>query len=62
MELPLYVNFVDYEKAFDNLDRETSWKLLRHYGVPMNFVNLIRNSYEGLSCRVVHKGQLTEKL
>ena len=44
MELPLYVNFVDYEKAFDNLDRETSWKLLRHYGVPMNFVNLIRNS------------------
>ena len=58
---PLYVNFVDYEKAFDSLDRETLWKLLRHYGVPMKFVNLIQNSYEGLSCRVVHEGQLTEK-
>ena len=58
---PLYVNFVDYEKAFDSLDRETLWKLLRHYGVPVKFVNLIRNSYEGLSCRVVHEGQLTEK-
>ena len=27
----------------------------------MKFVNLIRNSYEGLSCRVVHEGQLTDK-
>ena len=58
---PLYVNFVDYEKAFDSIDRETLWKLLRHYGVPVKFVNLIRNSYEGLSCRVVHEGKLTEK-
>ena len=30
----LYVNFVDYDKAFDSLDRETLWKILRHYGVP----------------------------
>ena len=43
------------------LDRESLWKLLCHFGVPMKFVNLIRNSYEGLSCRVVHEGQLTEK-
>ena len=48
-------------KAFDSLDRELLWKLLRHYGAPMKFVNLIQNSYEGLSCRVVHKGRLTEK-
>ncbi len=25
---PLYVNFVEYEKAFDSNDRETLWKLL----------------------------------
>lgn len=58
---PLYVNFVNYKKAFDSLDRETLWKLLRHDGVPMKFVNLIWNTYDGLSCRVVHEGQLTEK-
>ena len=56
----LYVNFVDYEKAFDSLDRETLWKILRHYGVPMKLVNMIKNSYEGMSCRVIHDGQLTE--
>ena len=58
---PLYANFVDFQKAFDSLDRESLWKLLRHYGVPIKFVNLIRNSYEGLSCRVVHEGRSTEK-
>jgi len=30
---PLYINFVDYEKAFDSVDRQTLWKLLRHYGI-----------------------------
>ena len=56
----LYINFVDYEKAFDSLDRETLWKILRHYGVPMKLVHMIKNSYEGMSCRVIHDGQLTK--
>jgi hypothetical protein len=28
--------------------------------VPAKLVNLIRNSYEGMTCRVVHQGQLTD--
>src|ERR1700729_2861994 len=56
----LYINFVDYEKAFDSLDRETLWKLLRHYGVPEKITNLIRKMYESMSGRVIHEGQLTE--
>ena len=57
---PLYVNFVDYEKAFDSLDRQTLWRLLRHYGVPQKIVDIIRNSYEGMTCRVVHGQQVTD--
>ena len=57
---PLYINFVDYEKAFDNVDRQTLWKLLRHYGIPEKITNIIRNSYEGLTCRVVQGRQLTD--
>ena len=30
----LYISFIGYQKAFDGVDRETMWKLLRHYGVP----------------------------
>ncbi|VDP24700.1 unnamed protein product [Schistosoma margrebowiei] len=52
----LYINFIDYEKAFDSVDRRMLWKLLRHYGVPENIVNIIRNSYDGLQCKVVHGG------
>lgn len=56
----LYVNFIDYEKAFDSVDRQTLWKLLRYYGVPQKIVSIIRNSYEGMTCRVVHGQQLTD--
>ncbi|VDP37016.1 unnamed protein product [Schistosoma margrebowiei] len=56
----LYINFIDYEKAFDSVDRTTLWKLLRHYGVPQKIVNIIRNSYDGFNCKIVHGGQLTK--
>ncbi|VDP60611.1 unnamed protein product [Schistosoma curassoni] len=58
--LSLYINFIDYEKAFDSVDRRTLWKLLRHYRVPEKIVNTIRNSYDELQCKVVHGGQLTD--
>ena len=38
----IYISFIDYEKAFDSVDRETTWKLLRHYGVPLKMVNISR--------------------
>ena len=56
----LYINVVDYEKAFDSLDRDTLWKLLQHYGIPNTLISLIRNSYEDMACRVIHAGQLTD--
>ena len=51
----VYINFVDYEKAFDSVNRDTLWKLLRHYGIPIKLVNLIKNSYDGIRCRVLHE-------
>ncbi|CAH8505835.1 unnamed protein product [Schistosoma guineensis] len=56
----LYINFIDYEKAFDSVDRTTLWKLLRHYGVPQKIVIIKQNSYDGLHCKIAHGGQLTK--
>ena len=56
----LYIHFVDYEKAFDSLDRDTLWKLLQHYGIPDKCLSLMINSYEDMACRVVHVGQITD--
>ena len=29
----LYLFFVDFEKAFDSVDQEVLWKILRYYGI-----------------------------
>ena len=56
----LFLNFVDFEKVFDSLDREVLWNLMAHYGIPQTFSNIIRNSYNNMQCRVIHEGKLTE--
>ena len=55
----LYLNFIDFEKAFDSVDREVIWKILRHYGIPQVFINLIQELYEDATCQVIHNGKLT---
>nr|KAG5711941.1 hypothetical protein BaRGS_026382 [Batillaria attramentaria] len=57
---PLYINFIDYEKAFDSVDREALWKLLRHYGVPRKIISLIQCTYQDMSYRIANAGQLSE--
>ena len=36
--LPLYATFVDLEKAFDNVNHATLWKILHYYGIPEKFI------------------------
>ena len=56
----LYTVFVDFTKAFDSLDREVLWQLMRHYGIPEKCIAIIRNTYTGMQSKVIHEGQLTE--
>ena len=56
----LCVNFVDFEKAFDSLDRSVLWCLMRHYGIPRKFIRIIKNSYDRMTCKVLHAGRLSE--
>ena len=58
----LYINFIDFEKAFDSISREVLWRLLHHYRMPVKTVTTIRALYEGFSVQVVHNGQKTEPL
>ena len=45
-QIPLYTNFIDFEKAFDSVDRNVIWQLIGHYGVPPKFIKLIQELYE----------------
>ncbi|CAH8662821.1 unnamed protein product [Heterobilharzia americana] len=57
---PLHLNFIDFEKAFDSVDREVIWKLLQYYGVPQTFIRLIQQLYEDATCQVIHNGKLSD--
>ena len=57
---PLYINFMDYIKAFDSVQRQSLWQLMRHYGIPELITKIVRNSYEEMSCRVAHGKELTD--
>ena len=56
----LDVCFVDFEKAFDGVDRQAIWDILRHYGVPDKIISVIRRLYEGFASQVIHSGRLSE--
>src|ERR1700753_2667348 len=56
----LYMNFIDFKKAFDMVDREVLWKILRYYGLPIKIVNIIRSLYTNTRYRVIHNSDLTE--
>ncbi|KAH3786543.1 hypothetical protein DPMN_164650 [Dreissena polymorpha] len=40
-----FINFIDYEEAIDNVDRQFILRQPRHYGKPENVINIIRKSH-----------------
>ena len=55
----LYVNFVDFEKAFDSVFREALWGIMKEYGMPEKMITMIKALYEGFECAVIHEGKLS---
>ena len=55
-------NVIDYEKAFDSLDRQNLWRQLLHFEVPQKIVDIIRNTYEGMTCQFFYGQQVTDLL
>jgi hypothetical protein len=48
-QAPLYINFIDFRKAFDSIIREKLWKILKTYGIPDLFIDIIKEMYQGSS-------------
>ena len=49
----LYVNFIDFEKAFDSVHRDILWLIMRSYGIPSKIVNMVKALYDDYECNVV---------
>ena len=48
----IYFCFIDYAKAFDCLDHNKLWKILREMGIPNHLTCLLRNLYAGQKAAV----------
>lgn len=56
---PVYLLFVDFEKAFDRLNRKALWNILEKHGVPPKLVNIMKDMYYNATSRVLHKGKIS---
>ena len=48
----IYVWFLDYAKAFDCVDHNKLWKILKEMGIPEYLTCLLRNLYAGQEATV----------
>ena len=49
----LYVCFVDFEKAFDSVDRSVLWRIMRSYSIPEKIGKMVKVMYSGSECAVI---------
>ena len=60
-QIPLYMCFVDLQKAYDSVDRELLWKVLARASVPFVMIDVIRQFHDGMRARVrMDGGELSE--
>ena len=48
----IYFCFIDYAKAFDCVDHNQLWKILKEMGIPDHLTCLLRNLYAGQEATV----------
>ena len=48
----IYFCFIDYTKAFDWVDHNKLWKILKEMGIPDHLICLLRNLYAGQEATV----------
>ncbi len=60
-QLPLFITFIGFKKAFYSINRTIMFAILRHYSIPEKIVSAIKVLYEGSTTRVHLDGKLSEE-
>ena len=56
----LYTHFVDFQRAFDSVHRESLWRIMEWYGIPNKLVDVVKALYQDFQCAVIDDKQRTE--
>ena len=56
----LYMNFVDFTKAFDTVSREGLWKIMAKFGCPAKFIAMVRQFHDAMLARVQNDREFSD--
>jgi hypothetical protein len=59
--LPTFLLFIDYEKAFDRVDRNKLWAILHNKGYPQHLINTIKVLYNNSNFCLPIEGKNTDR-
>ena len=43
--IPTYIAFIDFKKAFDSVDRDKLWTIISSKGIPIHLITIIQTIY-----------------
>jgi hypothetical protein len=43
--IPIYIAFIDFKKAFDSVDRDKLWTIMLSKGIPTNLITMVQKIY-----------------
>ena len=59
--VPLFLCFIDLQKAYDSLDRTLLWQVLARFGTPPQMIEVIRQFHDGMrACVRSYDGRCSE--
>ena len=58
----LCIGYIDYEKAFDSIEHEVIFKVLRSTGINETFITILEDTYTGATARVHIDSQVSEEI
>ena len=52
-KLPTVLVFIDFKRAFDSINHQTMFNILKAYGVPPRMLDAIKLCYQNLKAKVI---------
>jgi endonuclease/exonuclease/phosphatase family metal-dependent hydrolase len=56
----MHTHFVDFEKAFDSIHRDSLWIIMQQFGIPLKLVKMVKTLYKDFQCAVIDANETTD--
>lgn len=55
----MYIHFVDFEKAFDLVHKDSLWVIMKKYEIPKKLVKMVNTLYDDFQCSATEDNETT---